>query len=77
MKLVVTVADAGMACNIGGSVEMHSAIIELKEPLPLIVQGYFAEMARVKKYNADNPKNKQGFYQSLVFSILSDEVNPC
>ena len=61
MKIVATVADFGVAANIGGDTDYRSVIIEIPdENVP----------AMVRKYLSDKDVRK---WQTLSFSLLVEE----
>lgn len=70
MKIVVTIHDAGMAANIGGSVEAQSAVIEIPEDMvPSVVSEYFKAVRFAREVNKPS-------YVSLSLSLLREDQSP-
>lgn len=68
MKIIATVTDCGAVVHAGGSAESRSAIIDLGENLPPVLQEYLDNL----KWAKEGPNRYT--YKNLTFSILDDTV---
>ena len=68
MKIIATVTDYGAVVHAGGSAESRSAIIDLGENLPPVLQEYLDSL----KWAKEGPNRHT--YKNLTLSILDDTV---
>lgn len=78
VKIAVTVADCGMAVNIGGPINVSTAIIELTdEQVPRILRRYLDDLRRVRQSAEEGERNGKPCRDYLLKAVavsLVDEV---